>query len=397
MRRNRNENILALFTLITLAIALVIGFNYSTSDITSYFQTLMPEAERFEKTGFEAYRAFAANVDQPQGYITVKKADGFGGPLKVAISVDPKGTVLNMVVVEHKETPTWFTKVMNSSLIESLLGKSYGDPFEIGKDVDGITGATYTTRAIIESVKAGAREIALNELKLPKVEEKPSPLQLGVPEVVLILLLVVGVFGVKKASGKTKKRLRWLMLLSGLAVLGFMANHPLTLVDINKFLLGYWPDLRNQLYWYILIFGILLVFLTTNKNIYCHYFCPFGAAQECLAVFGKARNFHSQHYHQFFKWLRRGIVWLALLIALIFRNPGISSYEVYSTLFSLSGTNGEVLFLSIVLVSSLVVKRPWCKFLCPVPAFEDYLRWVKGSLRSVVSKKAKEPDSGIFY
>ncbi|MBT6616324.1 MAG: FMN-binding protein [Deltaproteobacteria bacterium] len=385
-RSNRTENILAIITLVTLVIAAVIGFNRSLSDITDHFQALLPGMDRYEKTGFETYAAFKQGSDRPAGYISVKKSDGFGGPLKVAVSVDPDGTVVNAVVVEHRETPSWFEKVMKSPLLRSMKGKSYKDPFEIDGDVDGITGATYTTRAVIQSIKEASRETALNELNLPKLDQKPAEFQLGYPELVLVLLLMTGVFGIKYTSGKTKKRLRWLLMLSGLVVIGFILNHPLTLVDINKFLMGYWPDLHYQLYWYLLIFGVLLIFLTTNKNIYCYTVCPFGAAQECMAAFGKAKNFHSKKYHDVFKWLRRGILWMAVLIALIFRNPGISSFEVYSTLFSLSGTNREVLFLSIVLLFSLVVKRPWCKYLCPVPAFEDYLRWIKSRVKRAYKK-----------
>ncbi len=297
--------------------------------------------------------------------------------------MDPAGTVLHAVVVEHRETPSRFAKVMKSTLIKSMEGKSYKEPFEIGEDVDGITGATYTTRAVARSIKKASREIALNELDLPKPEGKPAGIQFSYPEIVLVLLLVIGVFGIKSASGITKKRIRWLMLLSSMAAIGFMVNHPLTLVDINKFLMGFWPDMHHQLYWYLLIFGVLLIFLTTNRNIYCHYVCPFGAVQECLAVFGQAKNYPSKRYHDFFKWLRRLVVWLAVFIGLIFRNPGVSSYEVYSTLFSLSGTNREVLFLAMVLLFSLFVKRPWCKYLCPIPAFEDYLRWIKNQGKTV--------------
>ena len=64
--------------------------------------------------------------------------------------------------------------------------------------------------------------------------------------------------------------------------------------------------------------------LSDILNIYCHHICPFGTVQECLAVFGKAKHLQSKQYVGFFKWLRRGIVWLAVLVALIFRNPGIS-------------------------------------------------------------------------
>jgi len=376
-RGNRTETVMAVCTLVTLVIAAVIGFNRSLTDISSHFQRLLPGADRFEKSGFESYKAFKAGSDQQAGYITVKKSNGFGGPLKVAVCVDTTGAVVNAIVVEHRETSSWFVKVMKSPLIESMKGKSYKDQFEIGLDVDGITGATYTTRAVIQSVKAASREIALNELHLPGPDEEPVRIQFGYPEFVLILLLTMGAFGIKYASGKARRRIRWLMMLSGMAVIGFMANHPLTLVDMNKLLMGYWPDVHYQLYWYLLVFGVLLIFLTTNKNIYCHHVCPFGAVQECLAAFGKAEGFHSKQYRAFFKWLRRSVVWLAVCIAFIFRNPGISSYEVYSTLFSLSGTNRQVLFLTIVLVFSLFVKRPWCRYLCPVPAFEDYLRFVK--------------------
>lgn len=382
-RGNRTENILALCTFITLVIAAVIGFNRGLSDITAHFHILLPGADIYEKSGFETYKAFNKASDIPVGYIVVKKFNGFGGPLKVAVSVNSAGNVVNAVVVEHSETPSWFNKVMASPLIESMKGKSYNDRFEIGNDVDAVTGATYTTRAVVQSIKEAGREIALNELYLPIPDEKPTRIQFGYPEFVLVLLLAVGAFGIKYASGITKKRIRWLIMLSSMAVIGFMVNHPLTLVDINKFLMGYWPDIHYQLYWYILIFGVLLIFLTTNKNIYCHYVCPFGAVQECLAVIGKAKSSHSRQYHGFYKWLRRSVVWSAVFVALIFRNPGISSYEVYSTLFSLTGTNREVLFLAIVLVFSLFVRRPWCKYLCPVPAFEDYLRFIKNRAKAL--------------
>jgi len=385
---NRTESALALCTLVTLAVAAVIGFNRSLSDIAAHFPILLPEAVRYEKSGFETYKGFKPEANLPAGYIVVKKSNGFGGPLKVAVSVDPAGAVINAVVVEHRETPSWFGRVIDSPLIPSLRGKSYKDRFEIGHDVDAITGATYTARAVVQSVKAASREIALNELNLPEPDETPGGIQLGYPEIVLVLLFAVAVFGIKHASGRAKRQLRWLIMLSSLAAIGFMANHPLTLVDINKFLMGYWPDVHYQLYWYILTFGTLIIFLTTSKNVYCLYVCPFGAAQECLARFGKAKSVQSTQQHAFFKWLRRFVVWLAVFVALIFRNPGISSYEVYSTLFSLSGTNREVLFLTIVIVFSLFVKRPWCRYLCPVPAFEEYFRFVKKRAKDLFARNA---------
>ncbi|MBW2678023.1 MAG: FMN-binding protein, partial [Deltaproteobacteria bacterium] len=126
-RGNRTENVVGLCTLVTLVIAAVIGLNRSSSDITAHFQILLPGAERYEKSGFETYKAFSQASDSLVGYITVKKSNGFGGPLKVAVGVDPAGAVVNAMVVEHRETHSWFAKVKDSSLIDAMKGKSYKD------------------------------------------------------------------------------------------------------------------------------------------------------------------------------------------------------------------------------------------------------------------------------
>ena len=154
---SRTETVLGVCTLVTLVMAAFIGLNRSSGAITPHLHTLLPGADRYEKSGIETYRAFKQTSDLPVGYIALGKSNGFGGPLEVAVSVDPNGRVVNAVVVEHRETRSWFDRVMQSPLIESMKGKSYQDPFEIGRDVDAITGATYTTRAVIQSVKESSR------------------------------------------------------------------------------------------------------------------------------------------------------------------------------------------------------------------------------------------------
>ncbi|HDD62487.1 MAG: hypothetical protein DRI65_05905 [Chloroflexota bacterium] len=46
---------------------------------------------------------------------------------------------------------------------------------------------------------------------------------------------------------------------------------------------------QTNLYWYILVLGIIFVFSLDNKNPYCEWFCPFGAAQECMGSIGWAK------------------------------------------------------------------------------------------------------------
>ncbi|MCL3781299.1 FMN-binding protein [Prolixibacteraceae bacterium JC049] len=385
-KKQRIEQIIAFLTLTALIIAGILGFRRSMSDISNQVTQMVPHATHYQKTGFEQYALLTDSSQHAIAYVDVNKYNGFGGPLKVATAVDSLGNIVNILVVDHKETQSWFNRVMESQLIPQLKNKNYSDKFKLGKDIDAITGATYTSRAITECVKHTSRSIAVKQyhLKAPPITKKR--IKFGLPEMILAILLLIGTFGINKASAKNKKRIRWLTLLTGLSVIGFGINHPLTLVDINKFLMGYFPDIHNQIYWYILVFGILLIFLTTKKNVYCTYICPFGSAQECLSLVAKARQPKRTQLTNTLKWGRRLFVLSAILLGLIYRNPGFSSYEVYGTLFTLSGTNMAVFFLVLVLIIALFIKRPWCNFLCPIPAIEDFSRYILKQFSHIISR-----------
>ena len=205
----------------------------------------------------------------------------------------------------------------------------------------------------------------------------PPPVHFGIPEITVIALFAAGYFG-HKPKFKHKKQLRWATLLAGMIVLGFWFNLPLTISRINSFLLGFWPQWQTNLYWYFLLGGIIFVLTADNKNAYCHWFCPFGAAQDCMGAIGGAKVIGARKYRRHLLWVQRGLAWLAIVLALLFRNPGVSSYEVFATLFSFTGSTVLFGLLGIVLVTSLFVKRPWCNYLCPLDPVYDVIRLVRG-------------------
>jgi polyferredoxin len=189
-------------------------------------------------------------------------------------------------------------------------------------------------------------------------------------------LFIVGYVG-HKPKFKYTKQVRWISMLTGMVVLGFIYNNPLTIANINKFLMGYWPQWQTNLYWYILIAGILFVFTVDNKNPYCEWFCPFGAAQECMGVIGGAKVRSPGKYRFFLQWLLRGLAWMAIFIALLLRNPGVTSYEIFGTLFELLGTGVQLALLALVLLTSLFIRRPWCTYLCPLHPVYEFIRMVR--------------------
>lgn len=390
MKRQRTDRILGISAIITIIIAAVIGTYLAEGDVAPSLAESFPGAERFEQINGTSYTALDAE-DSILGYVSITTVNGYGGPMKVAVASDLEGTIQGLSIVSHKETASWMRKVRGTSFIEDLLGKAYAEEFRLGSDVDGVTGATYTSRALAEAALLGSREIAGTQLGFEVAEQAAPEIQFGIPEITLIGLFAVGYFG-HRPNFKYKKQARWFSMIAGMVVLGFIYTRPLTLSDINKFLLGFWPAWQNNLYWYLLIGGMFFVFTVDNKNPYCEWFCPFGAAQECMGIIGGAKARGVGRYKPMLIWVQRGLAWMAIVLALLFRNPGLTSYEVFGTLFDLTGSGWQFAILGIVLVASLFIRRPWCRFLCPVDPvtslYRTFRKWTLETWKNLRTRRA---------
>jgi uncharacterized protein with FMN-binding domain len=319
------------------------------------------------------------------GYVAVGTANGYGGELKIAVAVSLDGNVLGLSVVEHKETASFFQRVVRSQLSESLKDKFYSDSFILGQDVDGVTGATYSSRALADSVRRATRKVATQNLDFPAIPEATLPVAFGFPEAVLVVLFAVGLVG-RSRRFRHRKILRWVSMLVGMGVLGFVYNRPLTLVFINKMLLGFWPDWQLNLYWYILLAGIVLIIAAGKQSPYCEWFCPFGSAQECLGIIGGAKKRIPERYHVLLRWFQRALALSAIVLALLYRNPSVSSYEVFGAFFHLIGSSFNFALLGVVLIAALFLKRPWCSYLCPLRPVTDFIRLLRDWIQELWQK-----------
>jgi hypothetical protein len=284
--------------------------------------------------------------------------------------------------VEHKETVSFFQRVLRSQLSEFLTDKHYSDSFMLGQDVDSVTGATYSSRALADSVRRAARKVAFRNLDSPAIPEPSPPVVFGFPEAILLVLFAVGFVG-RSRLFKRRKAIRWISMLVGMGVLGFVYNRPLTLVFINKMLLGFWPEWRLNLYWYILLAGIVLIIAVGKKSPYCEWFCPFGSAQECLGIIGGAKRRIPDRAHILLRWFQRVLALSAIALALLSRNPSISSYEVFGAFFHLIGSSFNFALLGVVLIATLFLKRPWCSYLCPLRPVSDFIRLISNWIREI--------------
>ncbi|MFO8154822.1 MAG: electron transport complex subunit RsxG [Pseudomonadota bacterium] len=94
--------------------------------------------------------------------LTVEAPDGYGGPIRLLIGVEPDGAVVGVRVVSHSETPGLGDAIeaRRSDWIHSFAGRSLGDPpreqWTVERDggaFDQFTGATITPRAVVHAVR----------------------------------------------------------------------------------------------------------------------------------------------------------------------------------------------------------------------------------------------------
>lgn len=379
IRQRRQRWLLVVSALLMLA-AWIYGYVANGTEIAPLVTEVLSTAERVEQRGS---LFVGLNGDEVVGYAAVGQAPGYGGPIEVLVGVDPAGAVTGFTVVEHHETPGFFRLVQDEAFAGQFDSRPVGAPFRLGEDLDGVSGATYSAEGIAAAVREAVRTVADDGLNDPLPPEQ-KPIRFGFPEVTLIALYALGYVGHKvRGNNPWKSRIRWGALLVGMIVLGFVYTAPLTIAQVISLLSGYWPDWHNNLYWYLLIGGIVFVTTTQAKNPYCHWFCPFGAFQECLATLTGAKLFRPHRWHTALTWLQRGLALAAILLGLALRRPGVAGYEPFATLFDLRGTTMQWALLGLVTLASLLVYRPFCNYLCPLDPVVDAIgatrKWVKES------------------
>ncbi|MCS7241984.1 MAG: RnfABCDGE type electron transport complex subunit G [Candidatus Caldatribacterium sp.] len=130
--------------------ALVAVFPGGGSFIPIDLSTLAPLPESKELQFLEAYEV--TRDGKRQGFVIKASSAGYGGPIILLIGVDTeKGVLTGIRVLEHQETPGLGSNVAEEAFLSQFRGKSLTDPFTIGEDVQTISGATISSRAVIRA------------------------------------------------------------------------------------------------------------------------------------------------------------------------------------------------------------------------------------------------------
>lgn len=78
---------------------------------------------------------------------------GYGGTITMVVGIDQDGEVVGMSIVSQNETPGLGSNIQEEEFQKQFMGKKSSDKVEVGEDIDTLTGATISSKAVAKGVK----------------------------------------------------------------------------------------------------------------------------------------------------------------------------------------------------------------------------------------------------
>ena len=116
------------------------------------------EKHKYEGSTYEFYMGKKAGKAVGRA-VKVKTEAGYSGTIEIMLGIAADGKITGLYILKHAETPGLGAKIVEKSFTGQFTGKSFGK-FKIsvkkdGGDIDQITGATISPRAVCLAVRHG--------------------------------------------------------------------------------------------------------------------------------------------------------------------------------------------------------------------------------------------------
>ena len=94
------------------------------------------------------------------GYAFLATGKGYGGKINILVGVDENFAIEDVVIISNTETPGLGSKITESSFTDQFKGMATEDVAlkKDGGEVDAITGATISSKAVVEAIRKAMEE-----------------------------------------------------------------------------------------------------------------------------------------------------------------------------------------------------------------------------------------------
>jgi spermidine synthase len=305
---------------------------------------------------------------------TAPDVRGYAGPITLAVDMDGK-ELRGARLLDCRETPSYVLGL--EAWLRGFAGKPLGRGWELGRDIDGVTGATVTCQAVVETLN---RSVYRGGVDLLDLDLDPGAYRQGswqrnllAPAPVTVALCFILLVPCYRWGGD---RARLLFLILMVCVLGVYLNRAVTLLEVGNVSLGRWPSPSNAA-GAVMLGGVAVLTLLWG-SVFCGYLCPFGALQEIAARLSDPRGEKRFRLSGGLKALRslRYVLaalslagfWLACDAAGAWGGRQWLAWSPLQTFFAASKSKLLWLGGGAALLATFAVPRFWCLYLCPTGA-----------------------------
>lgn len=312
---------------------------------------------------------------QPDGTFVVntrvlaKDVQGYGGPVPLKIHIDKDGRLTAIEAEPNAESPSFFDRA--KELFSRWQGKTIDEA--MAEDVDAVSGATFSSKAIIRNVQRGlayAKQHGLADGGNGAQEESAERTVATGWTLGSIVALIAVLLGAVVPLFTNNRRLHLVQLVVNVVVLGLWTG---TFVSYTLFLrlfaggvsLSAIGTLAAPL---LMLIVALLYPLAGRSGHYCAHVCPFGSAQELAGKLSRRKLRITPRVLRVLTALRN-LLWGVLMALLL---TGTCSawidYELFTAFIYSSASVWVIVLAVLFLVLSVWVPRPYCRFVCPTGA-----------------------------
>lgn len=312
---------------------------------------------------------------QPDGTFVVntrvlaKDVQGYGGPVPLKIHIDKDGRLTAIEAEPNAESPSFFDRA--KELFSRWQGKTIDEA--MAEDVDAVSGATFSSKAIIRNVQRGlayAKQHGLADGGKGAQEESAERTVATGWTLGSIVALIAVLLGAVVPLFTNNRRLHLVQLVVNVVVLGLWTG---TFVSYTLFIrlfaggvsLSAIGTLAAPL---LMLIVALLYPLAGRSGHYCAHVCPFGSAQELAGKLSRRKLRITPHVLRVLTALRN-LLW-GVLMALLLTGTCTAwiDYELFTAFIYSSASVWVILLAGLFLVLSVWVPRPYCRFVCPTGA-----------------------------
>lgn len=312
---------------------------------------------------------------QPDGTFVVntrvlaKDVQGYGGPVPLKIHIDKDGRLTAIEAEPNAESPSFFDRA--KELFSRWQGKTIDEA--MAEDVDAVSGATFSSKAIIGNVQRGlvyAKQHGLADGGKGAQKESAEHTVATGWTLGSIVALIAVLLGAVVPLFTNNRRLHLVQLVVNVVVLGLWTG---TFVSYTLFLrlfaggvsLSAIGTLAAPL---LMLIVALLYPLAGRSGHYCAHVCPFGSAQELAGKLSRRKLRITPRVLRVLTALRN-LLW-GVLMALLLTGTCTAwiDYELFTAFIYSSASVWVIVLAMLFLVLSVWVPRPYCRFVCPTGA-----------------------------